>query len=106
MTVAELVADLERRAALAEAEGATAPVGNVYRLVLEELRSLNGANRPAPPASGPERLLTAAQVAALLEVSPRYVYEHAARWPFTRKLSGKCVRFSEGGLRRWLEHRP
>ena len=42
MTLTDLQAMLERRAAEAEREGATAPVANVYRLVLGELAKVNG----------------------------------------------------------------
>ena len=48
MTLTELRATLERRAAEAEAEGATAPVANVYRLVLGELAQVDGGNGGAP----------------------------------------------------------
>src|SRR5437667_320342 len=77
---------VERRAAEAEREGATAPVANVYRLVLGELAKVNGNGNGdsggQAPAS-PETLLTARQVAARLRCSPAYVYAHAGTFPFT-----------------------
>src|SRR2546426_12739739 len=42
MTLAEFLATIERRAAEAEREGATAPVANVYRLVLDQVRAVDG----------------------------------------------------------------
>lgn len=97
MTVAELVAHLEQRAAEADQIGATAPVANVLRSVMAELEQLNGMAQD----HGADRLLTASQVAARLNVSPRYVYDHAGEWPFTQRLSARQIRFSERGLERW-----
>ena len=48
VTLGEVVAAIERRAAEAEREGATAPVANVYRLVLVELRAVNGTAAAIP----------------------------------------------------------
>ena len=48
-----------------------------------------------------DQLLTAEDAAAILRVTPRWLYRHANRLPFTRRLSRKCLRFSEAGLRRW-----
>jgi excisionase family DNA binding protein len=50
----------------------------------------------------PDRLLTAEQAAALLNVTPRWLYRRSHRLPFTRRLSRRAVRFSETGLQRWL----
>ena len=105
-----VTADLERRAAEAEREGATAPVANVYRLVLAELAKLdrngNGNSHPSAQApDAPDTLLTARQVADRLHCSPRYVYAHAETFPFTVRLSPNAVRFSAAGLDRWLAKR-
>ena len=97
MTVAELVARLEQRAADAEAMHASAPVADVLRVVLKELATVNGV----APDSGSDRLLSAADVAARLNVSTRYVYDHAREWPFAERLSARKLRFSERGLERW-----
>src|SRR5207302_1129299 len=67
------------------------------------LARLNG--HLAPPATTADRLLSAAEVAAIMGVKENYVYTHAPRWPFTRKMSPKVLRFSEQGLRQWLERR-
>lgn len=48
-----------------------------------------------------DRLLTPEEAAPLLGVSVRWLYRHAKRLPFTRRLSRKALRFSEAGLRRW-----
>lgn len=60
--------------------------------------------RPGPPApSSPDRLLTAEEAAAVLGVSRRWLYAHAGHLPFARHLSRRALRFSEAGLRRWIE---
>jgi hypothetical protein len=48
-----------------------------------------------------EELLTAEQAAALLSVSVDWMYRHASRLPFTKRLSRKALRFSKAGLMRW-----
>jgi excisionase family DNA binding protein len=57
---------------------------------------------PPQPVVAPDRLLTAVQAAAVLGVSKRWLYEHAGRLPFARRLSRRALRFSEAGLRRWI----
>lgn len=52
-------------------------------------------------AREPDRLLTVKEVAPRLGVTPRWLYRHAKRLPFTRKLTRKTLRFSEIALRRW-----
>jgi hypothetical protein len=54
---------------------------------------------------GEDRLLTADEVGALLGVPKRWVQRRARRLPFARFISEHSVRYSELGLKRWLEHR-
>ena len=49
-----------------------------------------------------DRLLTVDEAADVLGVKTGWLYRHADRLPFTRKLSPKMLRFSELGLRRYL----
>jgi len=56
-------------------------------------------------ANQDERLLTPQEASAILNVRVRWLYRHAGRLPFTRRLSRKRLRFSEAGLRRYLETR-
>jgi Helix-turn-helix domain len=67
---------------------------------------MNGSKRPAEAA---EKLLTPAEAAALLggdvEKQIQWLYRHSKQLPFTRKLSRKCIRFNESGLRRWMAAR-
>jgi hypothetical protein len=66
------------------------------RLVAEPPHNGNAA--PAAPAD--DRLLTADEAAPILGVAPRWLYGHAGKLPFARRLSRKALRFSEAGLRR------
>jgi excisionase family DNA binding protein len=68
--------------------------------LLEALRG-NGAPPPSAPEA-PDRLLTVKEAAQRLGVSKRYLYTHATKYPFTRRLSPKVLRFSERGIERWL----
>ena len=49
-----------------------------------------------------DMLLTAKQAAAILGVNPRWLYRHSKKFPFTRRLARKVLRFSEIGVRRYL----
>jgi predicted DNA-binding transcriptional regulator AlpA len=102
VSLVEVVAALERRAAEAEREGATAPVANVYRLVLEDLRPLAGDGSNDRAAPTPDPMLTAEEVAARLGTTVRWVYRHVSRLPFVRRLGPKTLRFSAKGLDRYL----
>jgi excisionase family DNA binding protein len=84
------------------------------RRLVTELEVLVGQERPVPPAPGlagpppawsEADLLTVDEAAALLRVSSRWLYRHAATLPFARKLSRKVLRFSRSGLARWLATR-
>ncbi len=55
---------------------------------------------PAPVA---DKMLTAQEAARILGTTPTFLYKNSKTLPFARKLSRKCLRFSEIGLRRWLE---
>lgn len=61
---------------------------------------------PSPATDEPsDRLLTADEVAEALGVTRRWVQRRARRLPFARRLSEHAVRYSESGLRRWMENR-
>lgn len=62
---------------------------------------------PAVHDSGSDgdRLLTAEEVAHLLGVTKRWVQRRARRLPFARRISGRSVRYSEAGLKRWMTNR-
>lgn len=57
------------------------------------------------PQPEPDQLLDVNNAAAVLGVTPRWLYDHAEQLPFTRKLAPRTLRFSEFGLYRWLETR-
>lgn len=48
-----------------------------------------------------DRLISVEDAAERLGVTPRWLYRHAPRLPFARRLSRKALRFSELGLKRW-----
>src|SRR5207237_10745676 len=107
VTRAHLMAALERRAAEAEREGGTALVANVYRVVLDELRAVDGGGAasaaptavPDPPAE--ERCLTPEQVEEMLALPKGYAYDHKRQLGGVKV--GKYLRFPESAVRRRLE---
>lgn len=56
----------------------------------------------AQAAADRDCLLTPQEAAQRLGVSPKWLYRHHKRLPFTRQLSRKVLRFSEAGLRKWV----
>ena len=75
--------------------------GLQQRLSFRLVRSAETSMQPRCPVDEP-RLLKVGQVAEILGVSARWLYERADQLPFARKLSKKALRFSEAGLRRWM----
>jgi predicted DNA-binding transcriptional regulator AlpA len=84
------------------------------RSLAASLRDIVGAKQSrqtaaaslAPSAAWSEDdLLTVDGAAAVLKVSPRWLYRHAPTLPFARKLSRKVLRFSRSGISRWLATR-
>jgi hypothetical protein len=68
-------------------------------IVREALFEYNDHN----PRSEPDRLLMPKEAAAILGVDVRWLYRHAPKLQFTRCINRKTLRFSEAGLRRWVE---
>lgn len=101
VTLAELVADLERRLADAERVGSTALLSSVLRMVLADLRAVDDVSAAEPG----DRLMKVDETAAMLGVSSWWIYVHAKTLPFARKIGPKALRFSEKGARRWLLRR-
>lgn len=80
------------------AEALRAEIKEILREVIREELS---DSRKAQPAEK-ERLLTPEEAAEILGQNVRWLYRHAAKLPFSRRISRKNLRFSEAGLRKWL----
>jgi excisionase family DNA binding protein len=72
--------------------------------VLVDVCTLEAALSPLTPVT--RDLLTVEQAAARMRVTPGYLYRRAKHLPFTRKLSGRCLRFDAVGLDEWLAAKP
>ena len=57
------------------------------------------------PTDNRDRNLTADEAAKMLGMKKSWLYRHSGELPFTRRLSRRAIRFSEKGIRRWLETR-
>jgi excisionase family DNA binding protein len=73
---------------------------------LEEIRStaLARLTSPAPPVQAPDALLDVDAAADRLGMSRSYVYRHAGRFPFVRRV-GRSLRFSANGIENYLRQR-
>ena len=106
MTYRGILADLER--ALAEVSPQEAPtlLGELERLkALLWIRMMHPSPNHrchSPIEREADHLLTPEEAGRMLGVTPRWLYRHGKRLPFTKRLSRKVLRFSEAGLRRWL----
>ncbi len=69
--------------------------------LLEELI----ARKSLTAAQPAEAWLTADQAATKLGVTPRWIRRRARVLPFVRRISGKAIRVSDEGLRRWMAAR-
>jgi excisionase family DNA binding protein len=71
---------------------------------LAELLLLRVASRPNTQVAD-DRLLQVDEAANLLGVDERWIRRRARTLPFVRRLSGKAIRVSEEGLKRWVSAR-
>jgi predicted DNA-binding transcriptional regulator AlpA len=84
------------------------PSKNPFDILLEQIRQIvreeitMAIQNGALTVSQQDTLLSPEKAAELMGVAPRWLYRHAAKLPFTRRISRKNLRFSEAGLRRWL----
>jgi predicted DNA-binding transcriptional regulator AlpA len=78
----------------------TLTVEQLQALVREQVQAVLGDRGPK------ERLLDAKEAARLLSVSEDWLYLHAKRLPFARKLAPRVLRFSLQGLLKWAASRP
>ena len=100
----ELFQDHDRLAALPleQIPSILARVAAIQSVLTARLLAIpTGSATSEPKSATTDQLLTAEDAAVILRVTPRWLYRHANRLPFTRRLSRKCLRFSEAGLRRW-----
>jgi predicted DNA-binding transcriptional regulator AlpA len=77
----------------------TLTVGQLRELVREEVQAARTHQQDA------DRLLNADEAASLLSVSEDWLYRHAKKLPFTRKLGPKMLRFSYQGIMKYLASR-
>ena len=77
-----------------------------FRSELEEIveRSIKKALNGNGHQDG-DKLLDAEEAAKTLSVSPDWLYRHANRLPFTRKLRPRMLRFSEQGIQKYIATR-
>jgi len=65
------------------------------------------ANGDAPPEHRPHKFLTVKQVAALLQVSTKCVYQHVDEWPFIHRIPGSTqYRGHADEIDDWLRKQP
>ena len=69
------------------------------RIIREEIGSLKSE------LNGQDQLVDAEEAARLLCVSEDWLYRHAQKLPFTRKLGPKMLRFSSLGIQKYLATR-
>ncbi len=65
-------------------------------------RLVETAPQPAESDTSSERLLSVAEAAEILNVSPRWISRRSDRLPFVRRLTPRVLRISESGLRNWM----
>jgi len=81
------------------------PADGVATVPVAWLRALLAGNGATVPGAEPsERMLTAEEVAPLLNTTLRWVYTHADQLG-GKRFSPRCLRFPESSIRRRLERR-
>jgi len=102
----QLLADLGQALSEVSPQQAAALLGELERLkALLWIRMMHPSPNHrchSPTEREADQLLTPEEAGRLLGVTPRWLYRHANRLPFTKRISRKALRFSEVGLQRWL----
>jgi len=80
----------------------------LYSLTVGEFRQLlreqSGESRPENNAdASADELIDAQAAMKRLGVSKEWIYHHAAKLPFARKLGPRTLRFDLAGLRQWVQ---
>ena len=78
----------------------TLTVGQLRAVVREEIEKASGQN-----GHQGDKLLDAEEACKILSASSDWLYRHANRLPFTRKLGPRMIRFSSQGIQKWLTSR-
>ena len=73
----------------------TLTVDQLREIIHEEMKAASNGNHG-------DELLDAKEAAEILSVSEDWLYRHASKLPFTRKLAPKMLRFSFQGIQKWL----
>jgi len=77
----------------------TMTAGQLEELLTKVIQGVINAEQAA------DRLLDAKQAAEMLSMSEDWLYRHAKKLPFTRKVGRKMLRFSYQGLIKWMATR-
>jgi predicted DNA-binding transcriptional regulator AlpA len=77
----------------------TMTAGQLRELVKEAVQAARTTQQEV------DRLLDAAEAAKMLSVSEDWIYRHAKKLPFTRKVGHKMLRFSYQGIVKWMDTR-
>jgi predicted DNA-binding transcriptional regulator AlpA len=82
----------------------TAPETPAFTLTVAQLREIVREEIQAAraPHQDADRLLSAEEAARMLSMSTDWLYRHAKKLPFTRKLGPKMLRFSHQGILKWM----
>jgi predicted DNA-binding transcriptional regulator AlpA len=77
----------------------TLTVAQLREIVREEIQAARAPHQEA------DRLLDAEEAAKMLSMSTDWLYRHAKKLPFTRKLGPKMLRFSHQGILKYVAAR-
>ena len=87
------------------------PAVALHLAALQSAVAARLCSRPSAPGpshgleTATDDYLTTAEAAAVLKVSPKWLYRRSTRLPFARKLSRREIRFSRRGLERYMAAR-
>ena len=77
----------------------TMTVRQLRELIRDEIKAVTTTQQEV------DRLLSAEEAATLLSMSEDWLYRHAKKLPFTRKVGSKMLRFSQQGIIKWMDTR-
>jgi len=104
-TLDELISSPEKIETLSaqEAIDMLARITAIQPLLIGRLALLGADKKEARP---PDRLLTAKEAAKMLNYSKDWLYRHAKKLPFAKRITPHRLRFSESGIEKYIKNRP
>jgi len=104
-TLDELITCPEKVEALShkEAINMLARISSIQPILIGRIASIGNEVKET---KAPDRLLDVNEASKVLGYSKDWIYRHADKLPFTKRLTPHRLKFSEAGIEKYIKNRP